>query len=343
MNEELVNQKENLEALLDNLTQTQEQLVQSEKMAALGQLIAGVAHEINTPLGAIKASVGNLSDSLDSALRDLPELFQNQSENNLKLFLMVFKLSRTQKTELTSREKREHKRRIRDELANNQIPSSDLLADVLVYLDIYEGYEEHMHLLKQPDALTVLRNARDFISLLKNTKTISIAADKASKVVFALKKYAHRDSLGEKVPTDIIDGIETVLTLYDNQLKQGIIVEKHFKDLPMAMCYQDEINQVWTNLIQNSIQAMGTQGRLIISANSDEKNIFVGVKDTGEGISPDIIDKIFEPFFTTKKQGEGSGLGLDIVRKIIDKHRGSIDVTSEPGKGTHFIVSLPIA
>lgn len=343
MNEELVNQKENLEALLDNLTQTQEQLVQSEKMAALGQLIAGVAHEINTPLGAIKASVGNLSDSLDSALRDLPELFQNQSENNLKLFLLVFKLSRTQKTELTSREKREHKRRIRDELANNQIPSSDLLADVLVYLDIYEGYEEHMHLLKQPDALTVLRNARDFISLLKNTKTISIAADKASKVVFALKKYAHRDSLGEKVPTDIIDGIETVLTLYDNQLKQGIIVEKHFKDLPMAMCYQDEINQVWTNLIQNSIQAMGTQGRLIISANSDEKNIFVGVKDTGEGISPDIIDKIFEPFFTTKKQGEGSGLGLDIVRKIIDKHRGSIDVTSEPGKGTHFIVSLPIA
>jgi PAS domain S-box-containing protein len=85
MNEELVNQKENLEALLDNLTQTQEQLVQSEKMAALGQLIAGVAHEINTPLGAIKASVGNLSDSLESALTDLPELFQNQSEDNYHL------------------------------------------------------------------------------------------------------------------------------------------------------------------------------------------------------------------------------------------------------------------
>lgn len=342
MNEELVNQKENLEALLDNLTQTQEQLVQSEKMAALGQLIAGVAHEVNTPLGAIKASVGNLSDSLKSALTDLPELFQNQSEQNIKLFLLVFELNKQQKTELSSREKREHKRRIRRELKAHAIEAADLLADLLVYLDIYEGYQEHIELLKQPDALTVLRNARDFISLLKNTKTISIAADKASKVVFALKKYAHRDSLGEKVPTDILDGIETVLTLYDNQFKQGITIERKFQDLPLAMCYQDEVNQVWTNLIQNAIQAMGPSGTLTISAHSDEKNIFVGISDTGEGIEPTIIDKIFDPFFTTKKQGEGSGLGLDIVKKIIDKHGGAIDVSSELGKGTTFLITLPM-
>jgi PAS domain S-box-containing protein len=342
MNEELVNQKENLEALLDNLTQTQEQLVQSEKMAALGQLIAGVAHEVNTPLGAIKASVGNLSDSLGSALNDLPELFQNQSDQNIKLFLLVFELSKPSLSDQTSREKREHKRRIRRELKEHNIENSDLLADLMVYLDIYEGYQEHIGLLKQREALTILRNARDFISLQKNTKTISIAADKASKVVFALKKYAHRDSLGEKVPTDIIDGIETVLTLYDNQLKQGIKIVKNMEQIPLAMCYQDEINQVWTNLIQNSIQAMKPSGILTINVHSDEKNIFVGIIDTGEGIEPNIIDKIFDPFFTTKKQGEGSGLGLDIVKKIIDKHGGSIDVRSELGEGTSFLITLPM-
>ncbi len=342
MNEELINQKENLEALLDNLTQTQEQLVQSEKMAALGQLIAGVAHEVNTPLGAIKASVGNLSDSLDSALTQLPYLFKSQSEDNLKLFLSTFERGRKKKAELSSREKREMKRAIRRDLKARGIASADKLADILGYLEIFDNYEDIVEFLYKEDAFSVLKNVRDFISLLKNTNTISIASEKASKVVFALKKYAHRDTLGEKVPTDIIDGIETVLTLYDNQLKQGIVVEKKYDTLPLVMCYQDEINQVWTNLIQNALQAMGQGGRLTLGAHSEEKFIYISISDTGEGIEPNIIDKIFDPFFTTKKQGEGSGLGLDIVKKIIDKHGGNINVNSELGEGTTFVVKIPL-
>lgn len=342
MNEELINQKENLEALVDNLTQTQEQLVQSEKMAALGQLIAGVAHEINTPLGAIKASVGNLSDSLSSALGNLPNLFQNQSIDSLNLFISAFTIARNKKQELSSREKREKKRTIRQELIEQNIPNAESIAEVLSYLEIYEEYIEFKDLLQKPDAHKILTNVRDFISLLKNTHTISIAANKAAKVVFALKKYAHRDSLGEKSPTDIIDGLETVLTLYDSQFKQGITVVKNYSTLPLVMSYQDEINQVWTNLIQNSIQAMMQSGTLTISAYSNEKNIFVSITDTGEGIEPSIMEKIFEPFFTTKKRGEGSGLGLDIVKKIVDKHEGVIDVKSKIGEGTTFTVSIPL-
>lgn len=342
MNEELINQKENLEALLDNLTQTQEQLVQSEKMAALGQLIAGVAHEVNTPLGAIKASVGNLSDSLDSALKQLPALFQSQSAENLELFLKAFNLARVKKPELSSREQREKKRAIRKELKEHNIESAEFLADLLAYLEIYDDYREIIDMLHNKEALAVLKNVRDFISLLKNTHTIDIASEKASKVVFALKKYAHRDSLGEKVPTDIIDGIETVLTLYDNQLKQGIEVVKKYSPMNTVMCYQDEINQVWTNLIQNAIHAMKQNGILTISAHSDEKAIYVGIADTGEGIEPTVVEKIFDPFFTTKKQGEGSGLGLDIVKKIIDKHGGNISVNSKLGEGTTFIIKIPM-
>lgn len=342
MNEELINQKENLEALLDNLTQTQEQLVQSEKMAALGQLIAGVAHEINTPLGAIKASIGNLGDSLSSALASLPVLVQSQSVENLNLFLKTFEKAQKKAPEFSSREKREKKKEIRKNLKNQNVEPSELIADLLGYLEIYDNYDDIIDLLRNKDALSVLNNVRDFISLMKNTHTISIASEKASKVVFALKKYAHRDTLGEKVPTDIIDGIETVLTLYDNQFKQGIEVIKEYSGVPLAMCYQDEINQVWTNLIQNAIQAMNQNGTLTIKAVSDDEKITVSISDTGEGIEPNILDKIFEPFFTTKRQGEGSGLGLDIVKKIIDKHEGSIEVKSRLGAGSTFTVQIPL-
>jgi PAS domain S-box-containing protein len=342
INEELYNQKENLEALVDNLTQTQEQLVQSEKMAALGQLIAGIAHEINTPLGAIKASIGNLSDSLEVALHEMPDLFQTQSRENLKFFIYLFEQANKNTPELSSREKRQKKRELTKIFKEKQVDQPEIVADLLVYLDIFQISDVLWEYLKLPDALKVIRSIRNFTSLLKNSRTINIAVEKATKTVFALKKYAHRDSEGEKTPTDIIDGIETVLTLYHNQLKQGIEVIKHYEKLPLISCFQDEINQVWTNLIQNAIQAMKQEGTLTITAKQVENMARVSFQDTGAGIAPDIRDKIFDPFFTTKKQGEGSGLGLDIVKRIIDKHNGVIDVKSELGEGTTFTIQIPV-
>lgn len=342
VNEELYNQKENLEALVDNLTQAQEQLVQSEKMAALGQLIAGIAHEINTPLGAIKASVGNLSESLKNALNELPSLLQSQSLDNLKLFTFIFDLSRKEQAKLSSREKRQLRRELANTLKQQKIDKADILADIFIYLNIFKADAELMAALKSDEALNVVRSARNFISLLKNSSTINIAVEKATKVVFALKKYAHRDAEGDKVSTDIIDGIETVLTLYNNQLKQGIEVERNYEKLPLVNCFQDEISQVWTNLIQNAIQAMKHEGTLTITAELEYDEVCVSFKDTGEGIGPDIKDRIFEPFFTTKKQGEGSGMGLDIVKKIIDKHNGTITVESQLGEGATFITKIPL-
>ena len=343
VNEELINQKENLEALVDNLTQTREQLVQSEKMAALGQLIAGIAHEINTPLGAIKASIGNLSDSLETALGELPSLFQTQSIDNLQLFKEIFELSRKKTPKLSSREKRQNRREISAKLKEAEIKDADLFADILVYLEIYsDSAEKLIPSLKMKDSLMVVRSARNFISLLKNTNTINLAVEKATKVVFALKKYAHRDALGEKADTDIVDNIETVLTLYNNQLKQGIEVVREYEKLPLVKCYQDEVSQVWTNLIQNSIQAMRQEGTLTIKTHQHGEFVFISFRDTGPGIEPDIIDRIFDPFYTTKKQGEGSGLGLDIVKKIVEKHNGTISVDSILGEGATFIIKLPV-
>lgn len=342
VNEELINQKENLEALIDNLTQTQEQLVQSEKMAALGQLIAGVAHEINTPLGAIKASIGNLNNSLDMALNELPTLITRHTTEDLKLFIKILELANHGVPNISSREKRKYRKEIAKVLSDNNIDSPDIVADIFIYLHIFEKYNEIIDLFKSKKSLEILNSAKNFASIQKNTYTILLAVEKATKVVFALKKYVHKDVAGEKVPTDIIDGIETVLTLYHNQLKQGIEVVRNYDELPKVNCYEDEMNQVWTNLIHNAIQAMDYNGILSISTINKGDSVFISFTDNGCGIEKDIQDKIFEPFFTTKKQGEGSGMGLDIVKKIIEKHDGKITFKSEIGKGTEFNIYLPL-
>ena len=134
---------------------------------------------------------------------------------------------------------------------------------------------------------------------------------------------------------------KTVLELYRNQLKQGVEIMRNYQPLPAIWCYPDELMQVWTNLIHNAIQAMAGKGRLDILVAERNNHAVVQVIDSGCGISPEVRARIFEPFFTTKPTGEGSGLGLDIVKKIVNKHAGSIDVESQPGMTT-FSVWLPI-
>ena len=141
---------------------------------------------------------------------------------------------------------------------------------------------------------------------------------------------------------NISQGIETVLTLYQNQLKHGVEVVRNYQSqVPDVLCYPDELHQVWTNLVHNSLQAMDNKGILSIDIVQQDKWLQVRITDTGKGIPPEILPKIFEPFFTTKAVGEGSGLGLDIVRKIIEKHQGKIDVNSIPNQTT-FTVFLPM-
>ena len=196
--------------------------------------------------------------------------------------------------------------------------------------------------LSKLDSQDILTTAYQFASVQTSIRTIITAVDRAAKVVFALKTYARYDQRSEKIQANIIEGIETVLTLYQNQTKQGVEVIRNFdSSLPMLLCYPDELNQVWTNLIHNALQAMDNIGRLTIDVMQQGNHIYVKITDSGKGIPPEVMPKIFQPFFTTKPSGEGSGLGLDIVKKIIEKHQGQIEVDSIPGKTT-FTVLLPL-
>jgi len=337
----LKDKNEELTQTLQELKNTQEQLIQSEKMAALGQLIAGIAHEINTPLGAIRSSIENIANFLNQNIEQLTDFFQKLSKECHPDLLKLLQKPLQQQTLFSIKEKRQFKKALRCELDLQGIENSDSLADTLVKIGIYSDIEPLLPLLKDSNSQTILNNVYQFISLQKSTQIITTATERTAKVVFALKSYARYDPIGEKVQANITDGIETVLTLYHNQLKQGVELIKNYADLPLVLCYPDELNQVWTNLIHNSLQAMENKGTLKIDVLRQDTKVLVSITDSGKGIPPEVIPKIFEPFFTTKPAGEGSGLGLDIVRKIIEKHEGTIEVESVPGQTT-FIVYLPI-
>jgi len=330
-----------LATALKELQATQNGLIQSEKMAALGQLVAGIAHEVNTPLGAIRSSVGNLSKFLDQSLQALPELLRSLSPDETAQFMALLQQALETHPLLSAREERKTRRALTEVLTNRGIAEAEAIAETLVIMGIHEAVEPLLPILQHPNHAALLDMAYKLSGLQRSTQTISTATDRASKVVFALKSYIHRNASGEPTQASISGGIDTVLTLYHNQLKRGVDVVREYDSVPPIRCYPDELNQVWTNLLHNSLYAMDNQGTLTIRVTADDATIHVAITDTGAGIPEDVQPKILEPFFTTKPLGEGSGLGLYVVKQIVEKHHGSIRFTSRPGQTT-FCVDLPI-
>lgn len=338
----LEEKNETLSEALKELKRTQNQLILREKMAALGQLIAGIAHEINTPLGAVQASVNNISNALKASLRQLPQLFQQLSaERQADFFALSQSAFSNKEPPLSSKEARQIKREMKKELEEMGIDHPDAVANALVTMGIHEDLSIFMPLLREKNNDFILQTAYNLFMLQNNSQNIIIAVERASKVVSALKNYARHDNFERMVRANVTEGIEIVLTLWYNRLKKGVEVIRKYEAVPETLCHPDELNQVWTNLIHNAIQAMDGAGTIEIHVAEQDSHIVVRISDSGPGIPENIKGRIFEPFFTTKKSGEGSGLGLDIARNIISKHDGKIEAESVPGKTT-FSVFLPI-
>lgn len=332
--------------MLDRTRWVTRELQQTEKLAALGKLSAGLAHELNNPAASAKRAALALSEAQE-ALREATSQLdsRNLSQDQRKAILHFERqaLLNTQAPELmdslTQSEKEEE---ITDWLEKNKIQGGGRFAPVLAETSLeiswLEGLKQQAGAEILPEALMRIASQ---VSARKLTKEIESSTGRISELVKAIKEYTFMDQAPMQ-EIDIHQGIESTLVMLKYKLKHGINVEKDFaKNLPRVCAYGSELNQVWTNLIDNAADAMKNGGKLGIRTALDQDSVLVEIKDTGTGIAPEIQGKIFEPFFTTKKMGEGTGLGLDTVYRIIHRHRGNIQVDSKPGN-TCFKVRLPL-
>jgi len=340
--EELLANQEELRATLERLQATQAHLVMSEKMGVLGTMMAGVAHEINTPIGAVKAAAENLHSNLPLLIPKLPQFFAKLSADDLELFFRFVDVVMKAEAVGSVAEERQIRKNVALALEAMNVAHADLLARTLSKIGVYKQLNDFDVLFKHPSAEEIVEMAGALGKMRLNTDNILTAVGKTQKIIFALRSFSHQNPSVEMIPSKIESQIPIALTLYHNTLKQGVQVITEFEsDLPEIYCYPDELDQVWINLITNAVHAMNNKGELRIRVYQEQDYIKVSLSDTGPGIPQEILPRIFEPFFTTKPQGEGTGLGLHICKQIIDKHQGLISAESEPGNTT-FTVSLPV-
>ena len=334
-------QQQTNQALLD-LKEAQAKLIESEKMGALGQLVTNVAHEINTPIGAVKASNKNVIDALENLVGRLPKLFEILDQTSNALLLQLIDHARTPHTTLNSREERASKNEIIRQLKEAGINDTRQKAEILVQLRAESVLGDYLPLLRHKEVDFILNTAYYFSIIINNSNNIDIAVDRVTKIVCALKSLSPGESLSELSHGDVQESVETVLSLYQHQFQHNIKVEQDYQATPLLPFFPEELNQVWSHLFHNALQAMNHQGTLKISIRPTNNEVIVSITDSGCGIPETLHERIFDAFFSTQPIGEGRGLSLYITRKIIDKHGGRIEVKSEVGVGSTFSVHLPL-
>ncbi len=339
---------ENLEAKVKERTReledTQSQLIMSEKMASLGVMVAGIAHEINTPSGVINGSADNLETNMSYIVSHLGDLDLIAKDKNLrrKFELVLLKLLRDEKNlPIDSKEKFRLKKTLKEKFKAMELDDS-LAGDLATFLidRNFNDKDDYMAKVVKESGKEIFELLKNMSGVYRNLKNIKFAIKNIVRIVKALKYYSHLDQ-ASFADADLTEGIENTLIILNSHMKHGVDIERKYSDVPRVPCNLDELNQVWTNLITNAVQAMKGKGKLIVRTFQENEFACVEIEDNGPGIPLDIREKIWDPFFTTKDQGEGSGLGLGIVKGIIEKHKGKISVSSIPGR-TIFKIQIPL-
>jgi signal transduction histidine kinase len=321
-------------------------LRQSEKMAQLGTLTAGIAHEINNPAAAARRGAEQLRGIFTRLQRIQIKLasqpFTRDEQDALLGLDETARQRAAQPLELDSLTRSDRESEIEEWLDDQGFENGWELAPQLAEMDFSIVKAKELERIFPGDMLVL---AIDWLgttySLYKLLDEIEQGTERISEIVKALKSYVYLDQAPIQ-DVDIHEGIDNTLVILRSKLKTGVTVHREYaSNLPHIEAYGSELNQVWTNLIDNAIDAMEGQGEITIRTRQEGKYVVVDIEDNGPGIPEEIQPKLFTPFFTTKAVGKGTGLGLNISYNIITKHQGDIKVTSRPGQ-TCFEITLPI-
>jgi len=331
--------------LADRVRETTRLEQQRDRLAGLGKLSAGLAHELNNPASAAKRAAAQLRETLKRIKDASHELGRRELTPTQKAEIEKLEFSFTQQHEpppdalTTSDLEDKIDSLLRSHGQNDLRQLAAELAQRGIKPSALESLFENLDAGTARAALVRIAASVEIASLLNE---IESSTSRISDLVGAIKEYTYMDQAPVQ-NVDVVKSLETTLTILNHKLKRGITVQRDYLPIPLLVnSFGSELNQVWTNLIDNAIDAMNGNGALRVRTYRDDGCVVVEIGDNGPGISPEVKAHIFEPFFTTKAVGEGTGLGLDTVQRIVRKHRGNVQVNSRPGD-TRFQVSLPLA
>lgn len=335
-----------LQTMAQRVQELQSMSQQREKLAALGTMAAGLSHEMNNPMAAVRRGTGELQKLFQQLPSLVLQLSQRQFTQPQIEYLgglqqeVIAKQQQTTQLSPLSRCDREDE--LVDWLDDNGVSDGWKLAPTLVAVgldaDDLSKITQQVPAKSLGDILAWLEASLSGLNLLSE---LDEGSSRVYELVKALQDYSYMDQAPLQ-EVNVHDGIESTLKMMHHKLKDGVAVIREYGNLPRISAYGSELNQVWTNLIDNAIDAVKGQGQLRIHTKCENDQVLIEIIDNGTGIAPEIQSRIFEPFFTTKGVGEGKGLGLDIVyRTVVGKHKGDVRFTSSPGN-TCFQVRLPV-
>jgi signal transduction histidine kinase len=346
--------------LLDGLKvgglRTRQIIGQREKLLALGQLSAGLTHQLNNPAAATARAVADLRDRVSKMRLKLAMLADGEfTPEALRVLVSIQdevaeQVAKSKAQELTAMESSDREDQIGDWLDRHDIPGGWDYAPTFVDAGLDTDWLERISAsVDEVDASASLQGAIGWLKYTIDTELLMNQIAEASKRISALLAGAKQYSQMDRAPyqaADIHELLHSTVMMFGGKIGKDTpikLVKEFDKSLPEILCYPGDLNQVWTNIIDNAIQAMDGHGTLTLrTMRFGEEKIRVEIVDDGPGIPEDIVDRIFTPFFTTKPFGEGTGLGLDLAWRImVEKHHGNLRVESEPGN-TRFIMVLPL-
>ncbi|MEO8148528.1 MAG: ATP-binding protein [Bacteroidia bacterium] len=323
--------------------------LQQEKVSALGKLAAGIAHELNNPAAAINRIAAELTKRLQSNYTLTEKVLQSDIQpehiQNIQLLVKDKDSEQKQKTKQSAMQRIEAEDILTEWLVKNNF--NDLIKTVELFIDrdfSIDDFEKIKTEVGSDAFVSVLSWLENLLTSQRLLKDLNDASCRISTLVGAIKSHVQMDRTNDVQPTNLHKDLDNTITLLGYKLREKtIFIKKDYCDnMAIVEAYIGELNQVWTNLIDNAIFALDKDGELCIETSCNEKNVIVKIIDNGPGIPKEIQSRIFDAFFTTKKVGEGTGIGLDLVNRIVKHHNGEIKLNSVPGR-TEFAVIIPVS